>query len=203
MMRIQVDAIFARLEALRARLPEAVAVAVSADVADSIRHSVTQYLSGQRLRRRTGNLQRSVTASAKVEPTRIDRTSSEVTTITGTVGTALGYGRAHEEGFHKTVQVRGHMRRKIALRRNSRGKLTKKSTERLKRVLRRTSTGGGNAVFVRSHAMRMDIRAKRYIRDAVLAKQPELRIYAQRSLAILGRTGAVATLSQIRGGGNA
>ncbi len=192
-VHIDVDAIMERLGVLKAKLPEAALVAVRANVADAVRYAVLQELSGQRLHRRTGTLQRDVTASPKAEPPRIDSPSL----ITGTVGTSLGYGKAHELGFQGTVNVRAFTRRKVAVRRNSRGTVTKKTTARLKAALR---GGGGNVVYVRAHQMRMNIVAKHYIRDAIKAVEPKLRDYTMRALAILGRTGRIPTLSEVRGG---
>jgi hypothetical protein len=192
--RIDVDEIMERLGALKAKLPEAVLVAVRADVADAVRYAVRDQLSGQKLRRRTGTLQRSVAASPRIEPSRIDSPSR----ITGVIGTSLGYGKAHEEGFAGTVQVRAHARRKVAVRRSSTGKVTQKSIRRLKAL-----SGRGNVVYVNAHDMRVNIRAKLYLRDSVRAVEPKLHDYAMRAIAFLGRTGKVPTLSAIRGGGGA
>ncbi len=205
-VHIDVEEILQRLGALKSGLSQAVLVAVRAGVADAVRYTVLGELRGQVLtsgglsartgRMTTGNLARDVTASPKAEPPRID----SPTLITGTIGTSLGYGKAHEEGFHGDVNVRAHVRRKIAIRRNSRGNVTKKSRERFKKLL---VGGGENYAFVRAHKMRVDIQAKRYLRNAVRHVEPQLRDYAVRSIAILGRTGRVPTLSDVRGGSGA
>lgn len=64
--------------------------------------TVAQQLSGQTLKRRTGNLARSVAQSPRVV--------ESGTSIVGLAGTALQYGIAHEFGFTGTVSVKQHLR---------------------------------------------------------------------------------------------
>jgi hypothetical protein len=193
-VHINVEAIMNRLGAIKAKLPDAMLVAVQAIVADAVRYAVTEELLGQKLHRRSGTLIRDVTASPSVEPPRIDTPSQ----ITGTIGTSLGYGKAHELGFIGTVNVREHTRRKVAVRRNSRGMVEAKSRRRL-----RLLHGSGNYAYVRGHKMRMNIRAKYYLRDAVKAVEPKLLDYGLHALKILGRTGNVPKLAELRRGDSA
>jgi phage gpG-like protein len=64
--------------------------------------TVAQQLSGQTLKRRTGNLARSVAQSPRVV--------ESGTSVVGLAGTALDYGIAHEFGFTGAVPVKQHLR---------------------------------------------------------------------------------------------
>lgn len=99
---------------------------------------------------RTGRLRRSIRA-----------TKPQLNLRTGEISVGFGsnvaYFAIHEFGFKGDVQVKGHTRRTVAQKFNSRGKLTKNVTERMKKNLR---TGGKSGGEVRPHKRKVDIKAR-------------------------------------------
>jgi phage gpG-like protein len=91
----------ARFAALYPKARDAVRNAVSRLTIGLQNKVVSEKLSGQVLKNRTGTLRRSI----------IERVEESATSITGIVGTNLVYAAAHEYGFQGTVNVREHTRR--------------------------------------------------------------------------------------------
>jgi hypothetical protein len=159
--------------------------AARAVVASMVRYTIRSKLRGQVLNRVTGTLIRDVTASPTVEPV-----AESGGRITGAWGTSLGYGRAHEEGFQGTVNVRAHHRR-LRLRTKSGRKRTEKT--RLRDALR----GKRTSARVRAHTRQVDIRAKWYLRDSLREKESKIDSAVRKALLILLVTGEAATVEQM------
>lgn len=113
---------------------------------------VENYLSGQRLHRRTGRL-----ASGW--------TTQRFGTDTVIVGTKVVYARVHEEGAHGDVQVREHVRRPPT--RQRRGEGARAFSKRRTQAQLDWFSGAGGTVTVHAHNMRMNVAAKWYARDTV------------------------------------
>jgi len=90
--------------------------------------------------------------------------------VVGMFGSHLDYMRAHELGFQGRVQVRGHSRR----------------------------VGKGSAT-VRPHERMMNMRARRFLRDALQEGIPNLDARLGRALSILMVTGKPPTTAQLGG----
>lgn len=88
--------------------------------------------------------------------------------VEAVIGNPFVYVRAHEQGFSGTVQVRAHARR-----------------------TRRGST------TVRAHAMRMNVRARHFIRDTVRAAKEPTADRVTRAIYITAKTGKVPTPGQL------
>lgn len=94
------DELRARLAGLRNRYPQAQGRMLF-NAGEALRdYMVTNYLSGQRLRRITGRLAGGFTTRLVADDTAI-------------VGTAVTYARVQEEGFRGTVSVRSFMRARV------------------------------------------------------------------------------------------
>ena len=195
---LTVDELEKRLALMSSQLPAAMLVAMRGAVAYAVRYAVLRQLSGQKLRRRTGTLQRDVEHSPSEAPPRIESASS----VVGTIGTSLGYGKAHEQGFHELVAVRSHRRRRLgrilAVDIRTRAASRRARITKAQKALERSAT-----IFVSGHAMRMNIQARWYLRDSAKAANPELRDGALRSLEFLARTGRLPKLSDIQAAGGA
>lgn len=159
------------LSAVRA----AVAMIVRTTVKDTLENRGPRYLN-----RRTGTLIRSVTASPRVEPARIEA-SRFGTVVRGAWGTSLGYGRRHEFGGTFTDKVRPHVRRlKGSSRRSADDAFAalhaasspsrKIGTSRLKAMAR-----GLGVAYVRAHSRTTTYRARRMFRDSLKNAAPQLR----------------------------
>lgn len=105
-------------------------------------HVVRDKLQGQVLNVRTGRLQRSISQTV----------TSDATSVTGVVSTAVKYARAHEYGFSGTVNVKEHLRT-----------ITQAFGKELKEPV--TST-------VKAHSMKMNLPERSFLRSA-LADQRE------------------------------
>lgn len=190
---LNIDQFEERIRALTENLPQAMLVAVRKTVASAIRYAILEELSGQRLNRRTGNLQLNVEASPAFDPAVIEGPTS----VRGAIGTNLGYGRAHERGFVGTVQVRAHSRRRLG--RPLAYKISTRSVSKRAPIAKAARDQG--PIQVRAHAMRMNIRARWYLRDAARHVQPELAENGLAAIRFLARTGQIPTLDAIGGQG--
>lgn len=86
-------------------------------------------------------------------------------TVTTNIGARVKYAWAHEFGFSGNVPVKAHQRRKVALGKpNQKGKLTKKDTQKLKAVLRRS---GSNSALVKAHQRKVNIPERAPIRTGI------------------------------------
>jgi phage gpG-like protein len=72
-------------------------------------------------------------------------------------GSNVKYFAIHEFGFQGEVQVKQHSRRTVGQKFNNRGKLTKRTTERMKKNLR---NGGSSGTMVRAHRRKLDVPAR-------------------------------------------
>ena len=93
----------AKIDRYPAEVREFLRRTVSKLAIDLQRHVVADKLSGQVLKNRTGTLRRSIN----------QRVQESGTSLTGIVGADMSearYARAHEYGFHGTVEVRAHLR---------------------------------------------------------------------------------------------
>jgi len=147
-----------------------------------VRDVTRNRLRGQYLKRRTGTLIRSITASPRIE------VSEDF--IRGLWGSHLGYARAHEEGFTGVVQVPGHTRRLIE-------RVSSKASA--KRVRRSLKAGRKRFANVRPHGRRVHLRARRFMRDTVRDRSPEALARVRRALIHLVRTGEVPSASDLGG----
>lgn len=99
---------------------------------------------------RTGRLRRSIRS-----------TKPQLNLRTGEISVSFGsnvvYFAIHEFGFQGDVQVKGHTRRAVGRKFNNRGRLTKATTERMKKNLR---SGGSSATQVRPHKRRLKVNAR-------------------------------------------
>lgn len=159
-----------RFEALREVGPKALAVAARRSLLLLVRHVTRQKLMGQVLRRRTGTLIRSITASPRVEVT--------PNVVRGTFGSHLGYAQAHEEGFTGTVSVRAHVRR-------VRARDVRARVEGRRRIIAR-----GIAV-VRAHSRRVNLRPRYFLRATMKEKAADVQRRFARALRIATMTGRV------------
>ncbi len=142
-------------------------------------HVITSKLTGQYLKRQTGTLIRSVSASTRVKPS----VRSNPARVRGVVGTPLGYGKAHEIGFSGEVSVRAHSRRLFR-------KSTSKAGKTRKKLLR-------SVARVQAHARKMEITAKHYLRDSLVEKKPLFVRLNSRALAHAIRTGTIPSPAAI------
>ena len=94
-----VDDIKARLQGLPDKLRAELVRTITEDAFSLQAHIVTDKLSGQVLHRRTGNLASSINT----------KIGGSATSVEGTVGTNVGYGRIHELGG--TFRIPEHERR--------------------------------------------------------------------------------------------
>lgn len=214
---IDIEGMRQRFGVLAEKLPAAVVVAVRSSVLLGVRYVVKMKLTGQALRRRTGTLIRSVTASPRVELV--------LDNVVGSFGSNLDYARAHELGFHGRVQVRAHSRRRaiyIARKRLKKGARqrvrdrattiasadsyretlaspTASSRERSSaaRQLRELRGFATRSVSVRAHHRRVDIKAKHMFRDTLRAITPGVRARISKSFEYLARDGKVPKLSDV------
>ena len=187
-IRIDTKALDRVLESLTApNVGKTVLNYVRAMVFMLVGHTGRSKLLGQVLRRRTGTLIRSITASP--------RFAVEGDRVVGSWGTHLGYGRAHELGFSGLVPVRSHERR-LKLRTAS-GRV-RSERSRLNLALR----GQKTRATVRAHDRYVRIWAKRYLRTSLQEKQPALGYRLRRALYLLAREGSVPSVSDIGAGGS-
>jgi len=184
------DDLLKRLGVLTQGHKAALLIAMRAAVAFAVNYAVLHQLSGQKLNRRTGNLQRDVEKSPNEKPPRI-----EGDLIIGTIGTSLGYGKAHEQGFHGTVPVKAHTRRRLGAVRA----IEIRTRRVTKRARVRKSIAAKGPIAVRSHLMRMNVRARWYLRDSARASKGQLNSGASRALEHLARTGRLPRVSDLLG----
>jgi hypothetical protein len=134
-------------EEVRAKL-ESVFPAARASLRDTVarlaidlqRHVVSDKLSGQVLKNRTGTLRRSINQH-------VEETDTSVTGVVGADMNAARYARAHEYGFRGTVEVRAHLRT-------------------MREAFGHTLRTPGE-VNVAAHSMRMNLPERSYLRSSL------------------------------------
>lgn len=189
---------------LEVKAPETLREAVYVSIVSMMRDAIKNKMTGQYLGVVTGTARRSIAgqaAGSKAPPTYAamqseaqSRTRLAGTRIVGEFGSPLGYVRAHEEGFAGTVQVPGHTRRIVSLVTNARGRVTTKSAKEYRKAV---AAGRKTIALVRPHAMRMNIRAKHFLRDSLREGVPGLERRLERSILILAKTGRPASPSEL------
>jgi len=170
------------LKRFNGALSRTVATGIRSGLGLMVRDVTTNRLRGQYLRRRTGTLIRSITASPHIEATE--------DFIRGWWGSHLTYARAHELGFEGTVQVPGHTRRLIE-------RVSSKASA--KRVRRALKAGRARFASVRPHGRRVHLRARRFMGDTVDAMGPEALRRVRRALIHLRRHGVAPSLTDLGG----
>jgi len=133
----------------------------------------------------TGTARRSMT----------DLTQQTERSITTLIGSTVDYVRSHEEGFHGPVQVRAHTRRIAVLERNTHtGRVSKASSRKYKAALR---SGRKTSAHVRAYTRKVNILAKHFIRDTVIANVVPTTDRITRALLIAVKTGKVPQAGQL------
>lgn len=107
---------------------------------DVQRHVVADKLSGQVLKNRTGTLRRSINQH-------VEETDTSVTGIVGADMDRARYARAHEYGFHGTVEVRAH---------------TRTITQAFGRKLK-----SAREAVISAHTMHMNLPERSYLRSSL------------------------------------
>jgi len=169
-----------RLEFLDKRMQALVKRAAQAFTAFLVRKVTKDKLRGQVLKRKTGTLIRSVTASRFLEVSE--------STVTAGIGTNLVYGIAHEEGFTGTVQVQAHSRRLVKQAKGKRA--AAKFKKALKKKRQRTA-------FVRAHTRKLDIVARHYLRNTLLENREKAPTAVRRAILLALRTGKMPPVSSL------
>lgn len=146
----------AKLENVFPAARESLRRTVSKLAIDLQRHVVADKLSGQVLRVRTGTLRRSINQH-------VEESGTSITGIVGADMNAARYARAHEYGFHGTVEVRAHMRT-----------ITQAFGRRLKNP---------REVQVSAHPMRMNLAERSYLRSSLRDMRQTILDSFQASLA--------------------
>ncbi len=147
---------------------------------------VQNKLSGQVLNRRTGNLQRHVSAGANV----IARGDH----IIGAVGVSrLSYGVYHEEGYEGPVTRYAHERRAHARREHWRSGGTLYAGDRVQVRAQQV-----RAHHVREHEAHVNVRAKWFVRDTLSADVAVGDERIRRALDYLATHGHPPRMSEIR-----
>ena len=173
-----------RFEFLGKDLPKAVFAAMLIS-AKQMLTSVTKKLRGEYLKVDTSRGWKSMQVFARFGENKMQ----------AGIDTDVRYMKAHEEGFHVTVQVRGHIRRLVTLSTNVRtGIVTKKSARAYKR---RVLEGRATSVFVRPHSMQMNIRARRFMRDTINQQFDPTASRIERALVIAARTGRLPSPGEL------
>ncbi len=155
------------------KLAPTVGVGVRASILGMVRHVTKNKLRGQYLRRRTGTLIRSITASP--------RFLVREDLVRGAFGSNLDYARAHEEGFSGRVTVRAHLRTMA----DQGGSFF-------------SGLGGVHVTRVREHARMMDIPGRHFLRDTVVERTPDAGLNVRKAVLVLADTRKVPTLTQVR-----
>jgi len=138
------EALVMRFKALDPKLRTALTKAVTRLTMQLLRDVKENKLTGQALNTRSGRLRRSINAVVEGQGT---------LTVTGAVGTNLKYARAHEYGFQGSVTVREHLRT-------------------VKQVFGKPI--GPIQVTVKSHAMRMNLPQRSFLRSALKELEPTI-----------------------------
>jgi len=124
----------------------------------------------------------------------IDQAGMTADAVFALIGSPIDYVKTHEEGFDGIAKVNAHTRRIVALRRNAKGTIIKKSAARYKAALkakRRT------VAYVRAYDRKVDIVAKHFIRDTVLEAVAPTEERILRALTLLATTGKVPSPTTI------
>lgn len=171
-VQVNTKALEKHLTVINVALPGVLRSGLMASLIAYTSFTVTNKLLGQVLNRRTGNLIRSVLASPRIHVVSAPK-------VTGSFGTNVDYGRAHEEGFSGDVAIRAHERR-AHTRQTKRGK---------QQVMAHT---------VRAHSRRMQIRARHYLRQSLLDHPGILTERIRRAIVLAVKSGRIPTVEEIK-----
>ena len=137
----------------------------------------------------TGAARRSMTDEAEIT----------ADTITALFGSALGYVKAHEEGYKNDAQqIRAHDRKRrgkvkaVSIAAATRGKVVKRGS--ITAAQRRAGP-----IHVRAHTRKVRIIAKHFIRDTLLAAKVPTENRIMRALVLAASTGKVPSASELGG----
>ena len=182
--KLNIHEMVERFSFLGAKLPRVLFVAMLVS-GKAMLASVSRKLRGEYLNVRTGHGWQSMG----------DFTRASGDKIQAGIDTDVGYMKAHEEGFHGTVQVRGHLRRIVSLQRNDRsGLVTKRSSTAFKRAIKARAA---RTAFVRPHTMKMNLRARRFMRDTVNQQVEPTAARIEKAMVIAASTGQIPTPGQL------
>lgn len=125
----------------------------------------------------------------------IDQAGIEAERVFALIGSPVEYVKTHEEGFSGTQHVRGYVRKNISLKRNVKtGQVSKKSAREYKAAIRKGNRVTSN---VRAHGRKVNIIAKHFIRDTVLAAKVPTEDRIVKALVIAVKTGRVPAPGQL------
>ncbi|HET6373011.1 MAG TPA: hypothetical protein VFG76_06875 [Candidatus Polarisedimenticolia bacterium] len=184
-MQLDVGKAIAALGDVANRLPRTISVGVRSGVNLLVRHVTMSKLRGQVLRRRTGTLIRSITAS----PRFIVRSEF----IRGIFGSHLDYARYHEEGYRGPIRVPRHVRRAHRVREHMRRNPV---TGRLGHVRAHRVA----AHQVREHIANVNIPAKYFLLNTVREMGPEAARRVRRAIIYLMRNRRPPTAADLASG---
>ena len=179
--KLSIKEMLERFAFLGTKLPRCVFVALLVS-SKAMLASVTRKLRGDYLNVRTGRGWQSMQDFA--------RTSGDK--MQAGIDTNVRYMRAHEEGFHGTVQVRAHTAQRrgrilaqdIKSRKAKRARLTKREIAR-------------GAWLVRAHPMKMNLRARHFMRDTIDQQFVPTQDRILKALVIAAETGQIPTPGQL------
>ena len=118
--------------------------------------------------------------------------------ITALFGSALGYVKAHEEGFKGVEKIRAHERRRrgkikaVSIAAATRGKVTKRAAPT-------AAQRRAGSISVSAHSRKVNIVAKHFIRDTLRAAKIPTENRILRALTIAASTGRIPTPDEIGG----
>lgn len=198
------DKVATELGVLAVHLPKALGVAMKSAVGMLVKHTTKEKLRGQVLRRRTGTLIRSVTASQKVTVSKEG--------VVGSFGTNLWYGVAHEQGFTGSINVpahsvgahtrQAHTVRAHRVRAHQRTSKKGRTYEVPSYIVAEHSVGAANvgAHPVRAHAARVNYRARYYLSSTLNEKSGEILLRVKKAVWYLKKYGKVPPISVLSQG---
>lgn len=168
-------------KALEVNLPKTLAAAMWASLDYLVADVVLNRLSGQYLHRRTGTLQRSITASPRVV--------KKGRGVRGVFGSHLEYARKHEEGFEGFVDIPAHTRAPHAVRAHQRA--LKTGRVQIQAHRRRGAE-------VQAYRQYQVIQGRHFLRDTVKEGQPVIEKRFRRAIAIALVKNRVPTKSELQ-----
>ena len=192
-VKLDLDAMLARFAFLGRKLAPTVYVAMLVSAQRMVADVVKKRMSGPRgapgiLGVVTGAARRSMA----------DRAGTQADSVFAAIDSDLGYVKVHEEGFHGTVAVRAHERRRLGrVKAVSIAKATKGQVSRRFAVTAAQRRAG--PIHVRASQRKMNVKAKWFIRDTVREAVGPTEDRISRALIIAARTGRVPTPSEVGG----
>lgn len=192
-VNLSIDQMLERFKFLGAALRPTVFRAMLVSAQRMRRDVVEKRLSGPRgapgiLGVVTGNARRSITDEAGIVGDK----------IYALFGSPLKYVKAHEEGFHGPVQVRAYDRRRLGkIKAVSIAPATRGSV--IKRGAQTAAQRRAGPIHVKAHTRKVNIIAKHFIRDTLLAAKVPTEARILKALTIAAATGKLPTPQQLGG----